>query len=77
MRIHQQVSDASVAKSMLVGLRCIGPKRWTLVRVSNGFGGFPPPLFVDERCIATAESVVALMDMTTHRSARRKRPWRR
>ena len=26
-------------------------------------------LFVDERCIATAESVVALMDMAMHRSA--------
>jgi acyl-CoA thioester hydrolase len=46
-------------------------------RVERSSATLARALFVDERCIATAESFVALMDMTTHRSARRNRPWRR
>jgi acyl-CoA thioester hydrolase len=46
-------------------------------RVGRSSATLAQALFVGERCVATAEFVAALMDMTTGRSARRKRPWRR
>jgi acyl-CoA thioester hydrolase len=55
------------------GRRCIGPARSRSAHASSGSGDPRPRLaqvlFVHEACVATAESVAAMMDMTTRRSA--------